>query len=202
MKKKSGIFIDLEPAHGPTQAQTLSNCGRSGPLFADFALTHPALKYWRGGFGHCFLAQTQPIWILNVTCLPLMTPFCLGWKVTCTEKSHIKDWSHDSFFILFFFFTNTGHLSAQPHHMAAQHGFFSVVQVTWIHSHSHMYAQPHHMTALPPLSPPAKNASVVLPLELKSLIFIFFYRKEALLQLFSPSSSDFVLSHCTSCWSS
>jgi hypothetical protein len=27
-------------------------------------MTRPAPKYWQGGFGHCFSAQTRPIWIL------------------------------------------------------------------------------------------------------------------------------------------
>jgi hypothetical protein len=64
------------------------------------------------------------------------------WKVTCTEKSHGR--SHDSFFILLFFFTNTAHLSTQPHdHMAPQDGFcfqlyrshVYTAKVTCMHSH-------------------------------------------------------------------
>ena len=102
-----------------------------------------------------------------------MTPLSTAWSHGSSHgRSH--DGSHGSFFsILFFFFTNTGHLSTQPHHMYANtdHMYANT---------GHMYAQPqsHVCTATSPdcTAPTvttSKNASVVLPLELKSLIFVY-----------------------------
>ena len=46
---------------------------------------------------------------------------------------------HMGFFLLApSFFKYTGHMHGQPHHMTAQHEFFSAVQVTFIQSHSHI----------------------------------------------------------------
>jgi hypothetical protein len=87
-----------------------------------------------------------------------MIPLSTAWS---HGRSH--DGSHGSFFPYCSFFTNTGHLSAQPHHMYANTGHMYANTVTCMHSHSHMYAQPHHLTALPPLSSPAKMPQLYFP---------------------------------------